>query len=63
MECDWELFEGIPVSTSLAPMINHQMIAAEISREIGNQLDDCPMRINFKKVFAHFNNNYDISFL
>ena len=40
-EGDWELLYGVPISMAPAPMINHQMIASELIRELGNQLDDC----------------------
>ncbi len=39
---DWELFEGLPVAMSPAPMRIHQGLASEIIRHIGNQLEDCP---------------------
>jgi len=38
---DWELFSGVPISMAPAPMINHQMIASEFMRELGNQLEEC----------------------
>lgn len=40
-EGDWELFAGVPVSMSPAPMIKHQNIASEIIRQIGNKIEDC----------------------
>ena len=40
-EGDWELIEGVPVAMSPAPVRKHQALAAQIIREIGNQLDDC----------------------
>jgi Uma2 family endonuclease len=40
-EGQWELFEGVPVAMSPAPMINHQMISAEILREMGNKIEEC----------------------
>ena len=41
-EGDWELYGGIPVAMTPAPMRKHQSLASSIIREIGNQLDDCP---------------------
>ncbi len=41
-EGDWELFDGIAVAMSPAPMRKHQSLASAIIREFGNQLDDCP---------------------
>ncbi len=31
---DWELYEGFPVSMSPAPMINHQVISANVLYEL-----------------------------
>lgn len=38
---DWELFNGIPVAMSPAPMRKHQSLASEIIYNIREQLDDC----------------------
>ncbi|MDF1881908.1 Uma2 family endonuclease [Sulfurimonas sp. MAG313] len=38
---DWELFDGLAVAMSPAPMCKHQSLAATLIREIGNQLSDC----------------------
>jgi Uma2 family endonuclease len=38
---EWELFGGIPVAMSPAPMRIHQSIAAAIITEINNQLEEC----------------------
>lgn len=40
-EGNWELFEGVPVAMSPAPMIEHQAIASAINRELGNAIDEC----------------------
>ncbi len=40
---DWELFGGVPLAMSPAPMRKHQSIASEIIRQFANQLDDCPL--------------------
>ena len=40
-EGDWELIEGVPVAMSPAPMRRHQVLAAQIIKEIGNKLEDC----------------------
>ncbi len=40
-EGQWELYEGFPVAMSPAPMIAHQTIAYEISRQLGNSIEDC----------------------
>jgi len=40
-EGKWELFEGSPIAMSPAPMINHQVIAYEIARQLGNSVDEC----------------------
>ena len=37
----WELYQGFPVAMSPAPMINHQTIAYEISRQLGNSIEEC----------------------
>ena len=39
---DWELFDGIAVAMSPAPMRKHQSLASEIIYNIREQLDDCP---------------------
>ena len=41
-EGDWELFEGIAVAMSPAPMRKHQSLASEIIYNIREQLDACP---------------------
>ena len=41
-EGDWELFDGIAVAMSPAPMRKHQSLASEIIYSIREQLDDCP---------------------
>ncbi len=40
-EGNWELFEGVPVAVSPAPMRKHQSLASEINRHLRNQLDNC----------------------
>ena len=40
-EGKWELFDGFPVAMSPAPTITHQAIAYEISRQLGNSVEDC----------------------
>ncbi len=40
-EGQWELFDGFPVAMSPAPTITHQAIAYEISRQLGNSIEDC----------------------
>ena len=39
---DWELYGGIAVAMSPAPLRKHQALVYEIARMLGNQLDDCP---------------------
>ncbi len=39
-EGDWELFEGIPVAMSPAPMINHQAIAGLFITKISNEIEN-----------------------
>jgi len=41
-EGQWELFEGVPVAMSPAPMINHQMISAEILYNFRSNIEECP---------------------
>ena len=41
-EGKWELYDGIAVAMSPAPMRKHQSLASIIIREFGNQIDDCP---------------------
>ncbi len=38
---DWELIEGVPVAMTPAPGIEHQLLASELIRLLGNQLVDC----------------------
>ena len=40
-EGQWELYEGYPVAMSPAPMIEHQAIAYEIARQLGNAIEEC----------------------
>jgi len=40
-EGDWELFDGVAVAMSPAPMRKHQSVASSIITEINKQLDDC----------------------
>ena len=40
-EGDWELYDGIAVAMSPAPMRKHQSIASKIITELDNQLGDC----------------------
>ncbi len=45
-EGDWELIEGVPVAMSPAPSVEHQSLASEIIRQLGNQLEGCfPCRV------------------
>jgi len=54
---EWELFDGLPVAMSPAPMINHQMLAAEMSRIIGNALEECTSCAVASEVDYKVNNN------
>ncbi len=38
---EWELFDGIAVAMSPAPVRKHQSLAGALIREFGNQLYDC----------------------
>ena len=40
-EGDWELFDGLAVAMSPAPMRKHQGLAAVLIKEMGNAIDDC----------------------
>ncbi len=40
-EGDWELYEGVPIAMSPAPMITHQAIASKFISQLDSQLDDC----------------------
>jgi len=40
-EGDWELWHGVPVAMPPSPTAQHQFLAANLIREIGNQLQDC----------------------
>lgn len=40
-EGKWELYEGVPIAMSPAPMIDHQTIAYEIARQLGNATEEC----------------------
>ena len=40
-EGKWELYDGCPVAMSPAPMINHQTLAYEIARQLGNAIEEC----------------------
>jgi len=40
-EGDWELFEGVPVAMSPAPMRTHQGLASEIMYNFRDQLKEC----------------------
>ena len=42
-EGDWELYDGIAVAMSPAPMRKHQSLASEIIYNLRDQLDDCQM--------------------
>ncbi len=37
-EGDWELWQGVPVSMSPSPTPQHQFVAANLVRQLGNQL-------------------------
>lgn len=39
----WELFGGVPVAMSPAPMRIHQSIASELIYHLREQLDECPL--------------------
>ena len=39
---DWELIEGVPVAMTPAPGIEHQLLASELIRLLGNQVAECP---------------------
>ncbi len=39
---DWELIEGVPVAMTPAPGIEHQLLASELIRLLGNQVVECP---------------------
>ena len=40
-EGKWELYEGYPVAMSPAPMINHQILAANILFELKSSIGEC----------------------
>lgn len=40
-EGDWELYEGVPVAMSPAPMVSHQAIAYAFARALGNSTETC----------------------
>ncbi len=40
-EGKWELFGGVPLAMSPAPMVKHQSLASEIIYYLRNQLEDC----------------------
>lgn len=40
-EGKWELFEGVPIAMSPAPMINHQAIASKLISQIDEQVENC----------------------
>ena len=40
-EGDWELFDGVPVAMSPAPMRKHQSIASQIIRYLADEIDAC----------------------
>ena len=40
-EGEWELIDGIPHAMAPAPVISHQLLATEITRIFGNQLEEC----------------------
>jgi len=40
-EGNWELIYGVPLAMSPAPMINHQILAYSISRELMDSIDNC----------------------
>lgn len=42
-EGDWELINGIPIAMRLAGARKHQALIGEIIRQIGNQLENCPL--------------------
>ncbi len=45
-EGDWELIEGVPVAMSPAAGVEHQSLACEMIRQLGNQLEECfPCRV------------------
>ena len=37
---DWELIAGVPVAMSPVPSVEHQALASEIIRQLGNQLEE-----------------------
>lgn len=37
----WELWDGVPIAMSPAPLVRHQIMASEIIRHLGNQIDGC----------------------
>ena len=41
-EGDWELYEGVPVAMSPAPMRKHQSLASQIIRYLADEIDECP---------------------
>ena len=53
-EGDWELIDGIPHAMAPAPVISHQFLATEISRLLGNQIEDC------EKCFVVMEEDYKI---
>jgi len=56
-EGDWELFEGVPVAMSPAPLIKHQSLEFQIAKLIDEQLEDCPKCEVLSEVDYKVNNN------
>ncbi|WP_187647633.1 Uma2 family endonuclease [Nitrosophilus labii] len=40
-EGDWELIDGIAIAMAPSPISDHQIILAQITKEIANSLDEC----------------------
>ena len=51
---EWELLDGFAAPKAPAPVISHQFLATEISRLLGNQIEDC------EKCFVVMEEDYKI---
>ncbi len=41
-EGDWELIDGMPYAMAPSPMVTHQSINMKISRQLDEELEECP---------------------
>jgi len=55
---DWELYDGVAVAMSPAPMRKHQSIASKIIAALDDQLNDCPNDL-IAKVYKLDGKEYD----